>query len=300
MQRTFFRDFDMDGYGDAALPLTATCRPQGYVSDATDCDPASAAVNPGAMETACTPTADEDCDGDLLEGCTSCQQLASLGVTQSGLYALHLPGEPLPVTLSCVMDAGQGFTLIQRTLWDWQRTRVLMTETTPFMEQTVGSASEGPYRLAGRHWPALHAGGVVRVDAWPRVLAPANVERCGRITTVETTGQMTLVNGLPALPAPGVLFIGARVSTVNQDQDTHPQSCVGLNAVPFFYGYCCHTCPTFGGGYWPVNVAHPMMFHTLIESRLASACSGATVVYTPSRTDAGRFIGLDTMEVYLR
>ena len=58
---TFYADADGDGYGDAATTTDACAQPSGTVTDATDCDDADAAVNPGATE-ACNG-ADDDCDG---------------------------------------------------------------------------------------------------------------------------------------------------------------------------------------------------------------------------------------------
>ncbi|MEW6079601.1 MAG: MopE-related protein [Thermodesulfobacteriota bacterium] len=67
---TYYRDGDIDGYGDAAASLDAASQPQGYVTDDTDCNDASAAVNPGATE-ACNDTIDNDCDGQVDEDCTN-------------------------------------------------------------------------------------------------------------------------------------------------------------------------------------------------------------------------------------
>ena len=57
----FYADSDGDGHGDPAAPTAACSQPAGHVADATDCDDASAAVNPGATET-CNGI-DDDCDG---------------------------------------------------------------------------------------------------------------------------------------------------------------------------------------------------------------------------------------------
>ena len=57
---TYYADTDGDGYGDA-LETTAACdAPIGYVSDDTDCDDTTSAINPGATEV-CN-TYDDDCD----------------------------------------------------------------------------------------------------------------------------------------------------------------------------------------------------------------------------------------------
>ena len=63
---TYYADTDADGYGDATSSTEACSLPSsGYVTDATDCDDALAATNPGATET-CN-TVDDDCDGTVDE-----------------------------------------------------------------------------------------------------------------------------------------------------------------------------------------------------------------------------------------
>ncbi|MFN7147534.1 MAG: MopE-related protein, partial [Myxococcota bacterium] len=59
---TWYADDDRDGYGDAGTTSRSCSPPTGYVADATDCDDASAAVHPGAEETAYEGI-DQDYDG---------------------------------------------------------------------------------------------------------------------------------------------------------------------------------------------------------------------------------------------
>ncbi len=60
---TFYEDGDGDGYGDALVSTDACFAPAGYVSDATDCNDAVFAVNPGRTEV-CN-SVDDDCDGNV-------------------------------------------------------------------------------------------------------------------------------------------------------------------------------------------------------------------------------------------
>jgi hypothetical protein len=57
----YYADSDGDTYGDASSTIDACSPLSGYVSDATDCNDANAAVNPAATEV-CN-TIDDDCDG---------------------------------------------------------------------------------------------------------------------------------------------------------------------------------------------------------------------------------------------
>ena len=59
---TYHRDGDGDGFGDAASPLVACSQPTGYVADSTDCNDASSAIHPDALEV-CGDAVDENCDG---------------------------------------------------------------------------------------------------------------------------------------------------------------------------------------------------------------------------------------------
>jgi hypothetical protein len=59
---TWYADGDSDGYGDPASTATACDAPSGFVADATDCDDAATAVNPGETEVTANGI-DDDCDG---------------------------------------------------------------------------------------------------------------------------------------------------------------------------------------------------------------------------------------------
>ena len=58
---TWFADHDGDDFGDSASSLTGCAQPEGYTSDATDCDDVDATVNPSATEIC--DGEDNDCEG---------------------------------------------------------------------------------------------------------------------------------------------------------------------------------------------------------------------------------------------
>jgi hypothetical protein len=67
-KHTYYADADGDTYGDAGSYNNGMFNPEGYVSDATDCNDADGAVNPGATEV-CNGI-DDNCDGNNDEGLT--------------------------------------------------------------------------------------------------------------------------------------------------------------------------------------------------------------------------------------
>jgi hypothetical protein len=60
---TWYLDADHDGYGKASTSVSACGQPSGYVANSTDCNDASAGVNPGAAEICDAGNIDQDCDG---------------------------------------------------------------------------------------------------------------------------------------------------------------------------------------------------------------------------------------------
>jgi hypothetical protein len=66
---TWYTDADGDGFGDADSVLEDCDPPDGYVSDATDCDDSTSSSYPGAEEIC--DYLDNDCDGDIDEDVTT-------------------------------------------------------------------------------------------------------------------------------------------------------------------------------------------------------------------------------------
>jgi hypothetical protein len=63
---TYYQDDDGDSYGNASVSQQACTKPQGYVTDNTDCNDNNAVINPGASEIC--DGIDNNCNGQIDEG----------------------------------------------------------------------------------------------------------------------------------------------------------------------------------------------------------------------------------------
>ena len=298
---TWYRDQDDDGYGDARETMEACAQPDGWVEDATDCNDGDPDVHPQAMEPCGGP--DMDCDFSAAPLCRSCLELldADSGAGD-GVYSIDPDGEAgmLPEQqVYCDMTTdGGGWTLVHRTVWDPAQTDSLRTGYSAWFNSTVGTVAAGQaYRMSGRTWPELNAqlDHLLRID----VRVELDGSSCAPLFYVGTGGTLTAndtMAGLTGLVADVAIIAGTELSTL----DSGPSiTCLDNNAVPWFYGSCCSTCPAYQGGYW--NERHPMVNYTATVPDAAGnvAADVCTTAPQASLTDPN-FLGANVMEYYLR
>ncbi len=121
---TYYRDFDMDTYGDATQSISSSnpVPPAGYVSNANDCNDNNNAIHPGATEL-CN-NIDDNCNGNIDEGLAP----ITATITSTSAQFGYCPGGSVTLTAS---PANPGSTFL------WSNGAV----TSSIVVQTVGSYS---------------------------------------------------------------------------------------------------------------------------------------------------------------
>jgi hypothetical protein len=298
---TWYDDDDGDLYGDPSSATVACSAPSGALASAGDCDDADAATYPGASEP-CSAGVDRDCDGAVPDTCQSCAEVLADGLsTGDGLYTLDVDGAAgslAALSLYCDMTTdGGGFTLVQRTVWDWADSSQLLTNYADWHGTLIGDPSPGAaFRLPGAAWEALNVEAEHLLVHTPRDLTTG--ADCDPLRYLGESGEYTITTlGAALTPiTSSALFTNSQSLSTT---DTGPSTtCVNTyGAVPWFYSSCCTTCPTFKGSYWS-DSPHPMASYLDYIADL----DGNTTAICPSGAAVSSYgyEGVNAMEYYLR
>ncbi len=299
----FYFDGDGDGYGDASDATWACSAPTGFVADSTDCDDAHAATHPGAVEV-CSGS-DLDCDGVAPAMCASCaDHLVADASAVDGLYIADLDGTGAGHEVWCDMSTdGGGWTLVQRTVWDWSDSIELYTGWTEWLGNTLGDPDQGlAYRLAGELWTDLN----VDLDHLVVHVAQDSVDAsdCDPLFYTGVSGALTITSTSAELTGL-VSAVSLTSDTSLSTFDSGPHSNCAQSpsyGVPWFYGACCLTCPTYKGGSWS-DEPHPMALYLDTDPDAngnidADTCPSGAAAKNVS--GVGSYEAVNVMEYYLR
>jgi hypothetical protein len=218
------------------------------------------------------------------------------GKIGDGLYTIK-PDAGAPFDAQCdMLTDGGGWTLVQRTVWDWSKSQALYTDFSTFYGNTVGSLADA-WRLRGSAWLALN---VKREMLMVHYVRKQNGQSCAPLFYKATNVPMSAD---PANAVFSLASISQSVPMVDSSDFSTTSSgpsaqCVADNSlVPWFYGKCCSTCVTLAGGYWN-DAPHPSANYLgsadIFGRNVTNACGS-----DPPMTSNG-FWGVDRMEVYLR
>jgi len=271
-----------------------------------DCDDLDANTHPGADELC--DGQDNNCDGVSDADSTDCsgtscaEILATQPEAQDGLYWVDPTGSGAAVETWCDMTTdGGGWTLVQRTVWDWSDSATLMTGYGDWYGSNLGNPEDGnAYRMAGELWGALN--GSLDHMLTHRFRDASDASTCEPLFYLGQGGTLIISSTeatISGLTADVTMMDGGQLSTT--DSGASSDCVTERDAVPWFYANCCTTCPTYGAGYWD-DSAHPMVPYGQSTADYYGNTIGAVCPSGSAEANANgsSYRGLNAMEYYVR
>jgi cysteine-rich repeat protein len=234
-----------------------------------------------------------------LPTCAAIQTVAPAAA--DGLYTIDPdgPGGGDAFQTFCLMsELGGGWTLLQRTVWDFAESGQLITNYATFYSTTIGTAAPGAaFRAAGRFWPSVSLAPehlmvhTARKASDGSSCLPLYYVAAGGAWSVPQAGGAQLVGAITqAVP----IFNGSSFSTTDNGPET---GCVnGCSAVPWTYLGCCLTCPTYSCGYF--TPARPIASYLNVADALGNTVTNQCGADAPF--GVGGYYADNAMEYYAR
>ena len=188
--------------------------------------------------------------------------------------------------------------MVQRTVWDWTDTSRLKTGYATWYGSTLGDPDDGTaFRLAGQYWDDLNG------DLEHMLLHVARDSStggdCDPLYYLGTNGTFSISSTAASLSTiTSTATFTNSTSLSATDTGTYSTCVTSYDGVPWFYGLCCSTCPTFKGGYWS-DTAHPMASY-LDTTADAFGSTSADVCPSGGAVTSYYFEGINVMEYYVR
>ena len=217
---------------------------------------------------------------------------------KSGQYTLITGGTTIVSYCDMTTDKG-GWTMVQRTVWDWSKTQALHTNYSDFYNKTVGSINSA-WRAAGQRWLSWNGKKEMLVALYARKkdgtsCAPLYHKGIKGTLSADAAKKEFKLKGQVSLQ----LELAMHEFLSTKDSGPGSTNCVNTSkGVPWFYDKCCAICPTCMGSYFK-DAPHPMAKELTTKKDMfgkvtSDVCGGASVSTTQN------FVALNKMEIYLR
>ena len=284
----------IDNDCDGNIPVDETdIDGDSFSACAGDCDDQDPTINPNATEI-CSGL-DLNCDQIDPDYCSSCLEIKQVGSDNGdGVYTIDSTADG-EIDVYCDMTTdGGGWTLAQRTVWDWLQSSALYTNYATWYYTSIGSPTAGnAYRISGEMWDELN----INLDHMLVHTARDNGSSgdCDPLYYIGTNGSLSISPSSTTISG-----FSANVSFfADSSLDAYDDSaCVNSSkGVPWFYSGCCTTCPTYQGGYW--SSPHPMAYYLDITPDHYGNTTGNSCPSASAITSSG-YEGINAMEYYLR